>query len=367
MDLQYLWNILSRRKWLILTVAITTAIATYFVVEELEPKYKADGQFSTGIVDYKGINVEEDNFFLQKFTVEISFGNLIELMKSSRNVRLLTYRLLHHDLKGDEKPFRTLDPDEEYDFNYSQEEIDGLVGVLEQKLDGFDMDLGDPKLEKVYLDLAEALAYDGETLLKTNLTIDRKNETDFIQAEFVSEDPDLSFFAVDHFCRDFQNHYEYLQLQEGEETVGFFSEEVQKKRAELMRKQKLLDDYKYNRNLVDLDAQRNAIVTQITEMELQKQGFQKDIPALEVSIADINRRISELDNISTNSANERIKNNTAIQNLTKAISVMETEYREGGFKDASLKNRIDIYRKNLNTQIERLAKLEPQSEEDELD
>lgn len=367
MDLQYFWNILARRKWLILTVMLVTSLATYFFVDRLEPKYLSDAQFSTGIVDFKGIDVETDNFYLQKFTVEISFGNLIELMKSPRNLRFLTYRLLIHDLDGNETPFRTLDPEEEYDFNYSQEEIQHLVNVLSEKLGQLEVPLDDAKLDRAYRDLAEAYKYDYETLLEDNLGIERKSDTDFLTISFVSEDAELSRYAVDVFCSDFERGYAYLQEEEGNETVDFFSNEVQKKKAELGERTSTLNKYKYDRNLVDLEAQRNAIVTQITELELQRQGFVNEIPALRNSIADIQKRMSALDHTSANSINERVVLNQAIQNRTKNIGLMEEEYRSGGYTDKKLARTIVTHKIDLEKQLERLAKLEPQSEDDELD
>ncbi len=373
MDLQYLLNILSRRKWLILTVMVIASVATYLLVDRLPPSYKSNAQLSTGIIDFKGLNVEEDNPFLQKFTVEISFGNLIEFMKSQRNVQLLTYKLLVHDLARDsvnqETPFRSRnDLNEEIDLRpYSQAEIDRLVQTIRHKMGELDNSLGDPRLELVFRDLSRAYGYDHETLLKEHLAIERKNETDFIKVEFESENPRLSAFAVNTYCQEFLRNYALLQELEDKTSVSYFRQQVRDKKEELDEVQAELDSFRLNKGLVDLEGQRQAIVSQITQLEQKRESTAEKIPSLRANIQRLNRYLAEIDQKSKGNEAESLYANQAIQNLKRKISELERAYIASNYSDEKIEKELQLYRQNYESQIKRVAALEPRNEDDELD
>ncbi len=373
MDLQYLLSILSRRKWLILTVMIIAAIATYLFVERLPPTYKSNAQLSTGIIDFKGINVEKDNPFLQKFTIEISFGNLIEFMKSQENIQLLSYQLLIHDLGRDsvnqELPFRSpKDYDEDFDINvYDPGDIKLLVATMREKVNSLENTLDDSKLELMFTELSKAYGYDPENLLKYHLSIERKNETDFIKVGFESENPEYSAFAVDTYCREFLRNYSFLHASDDNDNVSYFRDRVSQKKEELDNVRAELDGYRLNKGIVDLEGQRQAIVSQITQLEQARETTSAKIPGLKSAINRLARYIKDIDQKTQGTKTENVLANQAIQNMKAEIEKLRTKYAATNYTDKKLAKNIDLYQKNLATQIKRLAKLESAAEEDELD
>jgi capsular polysaccharide biosynthesis protein len=98
MDLGYLFNILARRKWLIFTVMLLAAAATFVLIGRKPERYKASVIVSTGIVNYKGINSDDSDAFVQQYQVENAFSNLIEFAKARPTLKLLTLEMLRHDL-----------------------------------------------------------------------------------------------------------------------------------------------------------------------------------------------------------------------------------------------------------------------------
>ena len=115
MDVQYFFNVLQKRKWLIIIPMILTAIATFYFVDRKPEMYDAKASIPTGIVETTGLNVNENNPFLQKMQMEISFANLINFITTRRTIRFLSYDLLAHDLLADstssDPPFN---PDVDY-------------------------------------------------------------------------------------------------------------------------------------------------------------------------------------------------------------------------------------------------------------
>ena len=367
MDLQFFWNILNRRKWLILAVMAITAIAAYFFVGQLDPKYKSNAQFSTGIIDFKGLNPEEDIFYLQKFSVEISFGNLIELMKSDRNMRPLTFRLLLHDLEEGVIPFKEPDYEELAKIPYTKEEEEQLKEIMRANLENLEYAITDPRMNKLYRHLANCYAYDPKTLMEDHMVIERVNDTDYIHVEFVSNSPEFSLFACEKYTADFLRNYDSLQKEEDNESVVLLKEQVEEKEKAYLAKKSELDAYRSNKNLIDLSSQQQAVVTQQTELELQRQTAFEKIAPLEASIADLDRRLAKMDRNSSTARVDKGMVNTAILTQKRRLKNLRLEYQESGYTDKNLERQIQLYENELKNQIERLATLEPQTDEDELD
>ena len=100
MELRYFFLILSKRKWLLLSVIIVAAVATAFIVGILPKKYKSSSVIETGLIDYKSVRaVGEANPFIQEFEIESKFANLTELMKGRPAINALTKKLILHDLQ----------------------------------------------------------------------------------------------------------------------------------------------------------------------------------------------------------------------------------------------------------------------------
>ena len=68
-----------------------TAFATFYFVERQPEMYDAKASIPTGIVEFTGINVNENSPFIQKMQVEISFANLISFITTNKTTRFLSY------------------------------------------------------------------------------------------------------------------------------------------------------------------------------------------------------------------------------------------------------------------------------------
>ena len=114
MDIQYFFNVIKKRKWLIIIPMIITALATYYFVDRQAEVYDAKASIPTGIVEFTGINMNENSPFVQKMQVEISFANLISFITTNKTTRFLSYELLVHDILADSTtnnpPFKTVFP-----------------------------------------------------------------------------------------------------------------------------------------------------------------------------------------------------------------------------------------------------------------
>jgi Mrp family chromosome partitioning ATPase/uncharacterized protein involved in exopolysaccharide biosynthesis len=323
MDFSYLFTILLRRKWLLLSVVLISSVATWFFVGQLPPIFKAKAIISTGIIDYKGVSLQKDNPFIQQFQIESSFNGLTEKMKSRRSIKMLTERLLAHDVLADGimvKPFRT--PEEEQD-GISQKEIDNLA--LKLKTNNTDTSVNEkPHLEVADNRLAEAYGYDYESILK-KLEILRIGETDYLSIEFKSESPELSYFVVKTFKEEFfKLHEEDLSYEENV-ALKFHETQMDKRKQELDAKILEINEYKRNNALVDVTTQRETVVSHLKDLELKKEEQSQQVIALQRQIPILNAKILEYNKVNMEDYSSNVFFTSDFQKLNDEIKSLQAK------------------------------------------
>ena len=353
MDIGYLLNILLRRKWLILSVALAAAVVTFLLVGKLPPTYKADAVIETGIIKFKGRTISRDNPFMQKFMVESAFNDLLDQMVSRRSVRMLTNELLHHDLikpvETGTDPFRL--PDLE-DSELSSTDFEDFVAVftsigVEDSTDAFRIERHNQMRVN---DLAKAFGYDYKTITE-DLEITRKADTDNIEISFTSENPELSYFVVQKFSENFLSYYENELNAEGDDKIAFYQQERDDKKRLLDAKVRRIEGYRSEKGLVDLETQGETVVGQIKDLEIELEEQRSLIPALRQDLAATQQRLQQFGGENGREYTSVTILNERLQNLRDEQSRTIDEFYDSG-QDKKLGKRIS----ELSTQIDEVTK-----------
>lgn len=369
MDLNYLLNILLKRKWLILSVILISAVSTWFLIGKLPDAYRAASVIETGIINYKGPSLARDNTYMQKFIIESNFSGLIEKMKSRRLVKSLTDQLLTHDLLADgltTKPFRVPDSD---DMELSQSELDDLVMKLKTNLDDSIMN-AKPVPYKSNASLAEAYGYDYESLME-KLTITRIGETDYLNVEFQSEHPALSYFVVNTFLDRFFKEYEGA-LSDGEVRVLKFNQQKLKQvKSELDSLVLVINKYKTENGLVDVTTQRETVIAQKKDLEMKLQDVEQSIPSMQRNLKFLEREIFNYNERTSNDAYDQLRYNTDFVAMDKEITDLQDriiDARVNGAKNVgTLEKRLEGLKAKRAKTLEKSIAVIPQSEKEVID
>ena len=270
MDFQYLMRILAGRKWLIAAVSLAAAVLAYYMIGRKPLVYKADVVVSTGIVNYKGINSDNKDGFVQEYQVQNSFSNLTEFCQSRSSIKLLTINLLQHDLMlsggSYEQPFRQ--PNKALS-NFTDAEMaelrDDLRGL---KIDSLIDPALDPRTDFLLDKISRAYGYDHDQL-RNSLEIKRIGETDYLRISFKSNDAKLTHYAANNYVKEFMDYYQNLRMQKNRSDVDFYQKLTAKKRHDIDSLKNILDSYKIAKALPRLDEGGKSLYSQITELELQ--------------------------------------------------------------------------------------------------
>ena len=365
MDIQYFFNVLKRRKWLIILPMILTAIATYYFVDQKEEMYDAKALVATGIVNVTGLNVKENSPFLQKMQVEISFANLLKFVTTKGTVRFLGYHLLLHDLAAKNTGVGTAfrEPDLS-GIEFTGEEMDKLINQMRNAVDTILDSTLDTDDDILYRKLAKAYGYDYETLMKENFFVEREGETDLLQLKFVDKRPEMCSFAVNNFFKTLRSYHVKEQGKGDLETYGNYQDLAASRRAELSAKQNSLDQYKNSRGLLDISSVSTATVRQIQNLEEDRLEAMRKKNANAKTITRLNDYLNDNDRYKLDTKSNSILNSKAIVNIKNDLAKLRDQLidAENDKQRRNIKSKIELTEKNLNYQIGRLAKAKSKEE-----
>lgn len=272
MDVGYLIRILARYKWLIVIAMFAAAVATFFFIGRKPERYKATVIVSTGIVNYKGINSDNSDAFVQQYQVENAFSNLIEFTQSRSSVKLLTIEMLRHDLlaEGSEggRPFRR--PDKNLSDFTGTERRDLLAEIVTINLDS----ISDPAFNKEFdflLDkIARAYGYDHDAI-RRSLSVRRRSETDYLTIDMITENPALSQYMANAYVKRFMTFYQNIAVREKRRKVEFFTELALRKKSVVDSITDLRYAYLRSRALPSIGKQSEDLIAQISDFEKSKE------------------------------------------------------------------------------------------------
>ncbi len=375
MELTYYLSILWRRKWLILLSAILAGLLANYLISLKPPVYKSETILSTGVIDYTGINSGKDNPFLQKLQVDMSFNTFMEFVTSRRCVNLLSFHLLNHDLSPEDfgdGPFR----DEVALMNYNEEELQDLTKLLSTKLDGLKPEFDRSEDQLYFNKIAKEYKYDYETLKENHIKIQRMGETDYVKISFESEKPELSAFAVSKYSKSFIDYFESLRRSENDVALEYLTESASTKKKELTKKQNLLKDYQSNKQLVDLESQREATVNQLKDLEQKKNEAQQAINANTKTIRELERLMETAAPKVVNSLPDKPDNaktrllNKKIVNLKAQLAELTNNIIDGIGNKRKNQSLLRSVKSQLETEMKALAKIQkdeilPEEERDD--
>lgn len=338
MELLYIFRILYRRKWIILSFTIF-AIAVAFFLTRNQPRYfKSVAQFSTGFTEIQTLRLADETFSLQQ--IDVKFNNAIADMTSAKVLGLLSYRLLSHDL-ADPMPFRKPDSSSKGS-NSVLKQIDKneIIQIIANKKDSLQVLNASVPKEKLVLYLLELYQYDISSIRKS-LYAGRNQRTDYIDIVFRSENPELSAYAVNTFCKEFQNYQEISRRERAKESIIALDSLVKKRKQEL--DDKIAAKARFLTDSVSSSLDPNMVGVNVLS---QISTTEASLATEEGNVQELTYQISQLDKQMTGTtANSNTVVSTGDNSLYLSLRTQYNnllrEYQSGGSSDAAMKKQLD--------------------------
>ena len=348
MNIKEFLNLAFKYKWLIIAIPALTLLVTYFSIRNLPKEYKSQAKLSTGLLDpSRQVAPDVPSYSGPDLLIKINqqFTNIMDIMTMPKNMSVLSYRLILHDLKNPDKPFKTRSDDM---IQLSEADRIEAIRLFEERLikkqvltplDNYHI--------KLY-NLVKSMAYDAEALSR-KLTISHDDNSDFITVEFTSTNTLLSVFVVNTLSNDFINNYSYDLISNKNKSILVLDSLLQKKEVVMNQKNQELKAYKIQNRVLNLDKQSQIIYQQIIDNENKKSQALIDLQALQAALTNVNTSLMSRSQDKYLGAEVSSENQTIVSLKNKLLKAND-DYIDGGFK-ASGKKKVDSLQQLLNVQL----------------
>lgn len=335
MDLLTIFKILFKRKWIVLGIPFLATVAAVVLTSGYKRTFRSTAQLSTGFTLSPEAKVITERFNL--YEVDVNFNNLIETINSPRVFTLLSYRLLVHELEGKEKPFVDIQEVRSKKQFLARLDTAELLNLIKNKLNSMSAIDSYVEEERKIKQVLDAFGFDYESLIKI-LNVARVKGTDYVSVVAYTENPYQSAFMVNTLCDEFLRYNTSVITARSNEAVQTFSRLVEQKKSELAQKNEELRLFKATNSLLNLSAESENKIAQISQLETQRQDEDKNLRSIGLQLDDVNQKIS-----SAKSSSPSVSNSEIVE-LRKRISILNQQYIATGSKDRKLLDSLNNLR-----------------------
>lgn len=348
MNIKAFLNLIAKYKWLVIAIPTITLFITYLFVKNLPKEYKSQAKLSTGLLDpSRQVAPDVPSYSGPDLLIKINqqFTNIMDIMTMPKNMSILSYRLILHDLKNPQKPFKTQSDDVKA---LSAADRQEAIRLFEERLIKKQVltPLDNYRI-KLY-NLVKSMGYDATNLSK-KLAISHENNSDFITVEFTSENTFLSVFVVNTLSNDFINNYSLDLISNKNKSILVLDSLIQKKEAVMNEKTQQLKEYKIQNRVLNLDKQSQIVYQQIIDYENKKSQTLIDLQALQSALNSVNEKLSSQSQDRYLGA-EVSADNLAVITLKNKLQTAQNAYIDGGFR-ATDRKAVDSLQQLLNIQL----------------
>jgi polysaccharide biosynthesis transport protein len=285
MDFSYLFRILMKRKWIILSATLVAVACAYLLTLNQPNKFRSTAQVATGYTTYDPVRLNENADNSQQ---ETKFNNVIVTFTSPAVINLLSYTLILHDLR--QTPFTVLnEKDGQQAFQSISKEA--AIRAFQNKLDSMQMLSPSSDEDKKLLNLLALYGYDYGTITK-NLSLGRYQRSDYLNISYVSENPSLSAFIVNNAYDQFIRYYGTNRDKTFSQSADTLKRIMEKKKQVLDEKNRILQQA----GIGSSDARSSSDINIISNLESQLSSERAKLATLQSDLRKVNQRLSNLDN-----------------------------------------------------------------------
>lgn len=342
MELTKFLKILFKHKFTLIAIPLITVIITYFLVRQLPKVYISKARIATGLVDQSKQVLNLQDILMESRTNQ-EFSNLLQMIQLKKVYDQVSYLLILHDLTSSKLLRKTSPLMRDLNKDAIRHAIEVYTRLYNKKEALVMSDPDQRGLNQVLV----SMGYD-ENSLKKKTAVYRVNNSDYVDIEFQSENPELSAFVANHLCSEFIAYY--TTSLKANQLLAVASLDSLQKQKKVLADSKIaaLKDYKVRNRILNIDEQAKILYTQISDYETKYDLVNKDIEAYTGAIKDIDNKFNPSDRKYLESASTKI--NQDILATTTLLKIVQNQYvRDSG--NEGYKKQIDSLKAILSRQI----------------
>jgi uncharacterized protein involved in exopolysaccharide biosynthesis len=305
----------KKLKWLILFPSLI-AVLVYFFTAKLPKEYVSGASVYTGIAS--GFNLantgEGAGSTFDYFAINNAFDNLMVTIRSRQTLEEVAVKLLAKHLMLQEPELSTLGT-EGFDILAKQiphDERNSLIGKNEaetaEKIMKELHSSGDNIIAQL---INNNKGFYSLEVINSNLTVERKQASDFVDLSFKSNDPGVAVWTVKFLSETFISKFKYLKGSETINVVKWFEARLKEAAADLNNSENKLKDFGVRNKIINYNEQTKFLAE---EKETNETDYYKELSNYEASKKAIARLEDKLE-----SREILLKNNAELNRLRKEL------------------------------------------------
>ncbi|RYD81538.1 MAG: hypothetical protein EOP53_06130, partial [Sphingobacteriales bacterium] len=260
-----LYDLLFRKKWIIMALSLLAVIATFFFKLSKKDLYVSQAQYSTGFTAEK-VRMIDGSSGVDIYAADVKFNNVIETFKSPRVINTIGYKLLLHDLQNPAKAYRKLSDKQMKSALYKAVNKDSAMRAIQKAVLENKLLSSNTEKERVLVEYFDLYGYSYDALT-AYLTIERVGRTDYLDIYFRSENPELSAEVVNSMGQEFINYYRNLSSQRTEESAEGIKKIVTEQQNKIDSLGKQLYSQKVSQGSIDPVSLSTSAMETVKELE----------------------------------------------------------------------------------------------------
>ncbi|SEN57760.1 Uncharacterized protein involved in exopolysaccharide biosynthesis [bacterium A37T11] len=323
-DINGLLKFLLRFIWLLILAPLIAIIITFFLVKDLPEVYNSTATIGTNSVISSQLVSENGQ---DRRQAELQQLNRVrDMMGIKRQLDMLSYRLIIHDLENPDQSFREYSDDVSA---LSKSQRQNAIQEYKARLINHSLLTERDDRQLKLASLVKSMGYDDISLLD-DLNFEIREELGYINVRFDSENPDLSLFVVNNLSLDFIAQYNSSKSSQDQRSLVVLDSIVQNKKRVMDEKNAQLAVYSSNTGISAGGTQGDIMYEQILKYENQSSDVRRQIASLKGAINDINIKLQN-PNDQDVSTRPLVSNNHLID-LDNQLQVANRRYVDNGFK-----------------------------------
>lgn len=341
MDIIYLFRTLLKRKWIIVIATILASSVAWFLTLNTEKKYRSFTQISTGFTISDRIAVGNDNFDL--YEAETKFNNAVVTVTSPSVVNLLAYKLILHDLE-DKSPFKQLTEKDKQSNLYRAVNKEEAKQIFRNRLENMNLLTSYKPEEKKMLEFLGLYGYDYKSIMR-QLNVYRVQHTDYIQMDFVSQNPELSAFAVNDLYEQFIRYYKKIRSTTSQESLDTLKNIMLKRKEELDFKKALMA----GAGIASANMESTSTYDLISNFEQSLATEESNLATLKASLKKVEVRLAGTNNQTVVINNDGTNDELIV--LRNEVNDAYKNYVSSGSNDPALLARYNRLKKQYQDKV----------------
>ncbi len=335
-------------KWLII-FPFLVALLVYFLTAKMPKEFESNTSIYTGFASGYGITSGEEVNRVDYFAVNNAFDNLLATIKARQTLEDVALSLLAQHLLLEMPDPLYLGPEsfEKLKKEISEETRAKLIvpGNFSATVERLRKEKNSSTDNVVMRLLSESNSHYSLQKIASNLSAERKSNSDFIDIKFKSSDQGVCWNTVKFASEVFIEKYKLLKGSETVNVVKWFEARLKDAAIELNNSENKLKDFGIRNKIINYYEQAKAVAI---ENETNETEYYKELMAYESHKRAIARLEDQLE-----SREILLKNNSELNRLRKQLADAHEEYERAKLysnndeKISKLASKVDVIKQEM--------------------